>query len=595
MSRLACALVLFVVLATAAGRSGETERNIESPTYYTWNKLKEDRTKDIFYREWFDRISSLEQGPEAARKARRVQWSESLFFWNRSLFAFDGKLVFTQPDGTLTLIELETGKVIGRTRQYFPAWSGNHRVREIHDGGWKQNGKVVVGNRYLIDGETGEIIDESRSEMTIIPPNKIVYGSYGSGEKLKTELAFLDYSTKEKTVVMEDGSKEFIVVGQLIFSLSETDLSPSRLVCFSLSDGRELWSAPLDGDLYYEILAGKDDVVYVFAKTYKGDQCTGIMKFDPQGRLSGAIPSALEFPGGEIAGSAFRITPVGFTRGKRASRPHPSIWDFVAAYAGVHHSVVFPQAACFLPDGGFAWIECKLPDAVPVLKYRDNTRSWSGTIRTTDEIMALEATKGFRRAFDIAGDDRHIAYLSDSGRLECLDRFTGQSRWIYVFPVLYFDDSFERRLPEAGRFTSYTLSITRRYFTERAEDCDRELDTQDIHPFLVEGKGDLEQPSIIIDPSPDQRHKEGALLCALAVWGISLTLLAALAAIWWKSGVQKINASIVVVIVAAITHYILGGYSWYTSSLLRIDFWIGIVLLLFAVIRQWRSGSLETI
>lgn len=625
MSRLICALGFFAVLAATAGHSEEVSYSPDHPifslpAYFAWQEYMGEQSD--YHREREERRSSLLGRPEGIREALRVYgWGvgtvedTDLFryakfssprFWKISLHVFDGKAIFNQPDGTLTLIELETGKILGRIRRRCNEDDRveNTPVRAIQAGTWEQYGTLLLGEDLLIDPETAEIIDDfSYSGIKIAPPNKIVYGSYGDYREHK--LTILDYNTNEKTVIMEDGRDKFTVAGELVFCIAEVDLARRKLACFSLSDGRQLWETPLPDELHYQFIVSQNDIVYVFAKANGANWCSEILSFDSQGRSLKTIPAAPKYFGGKIPDfhSYFTFMGVGHEGGFSESRlfrnERIGLWEFVAAIKNSHNLSVAPQAGCLLPDGGFAWIECDPKNAVPVLHYRDSTRSWSGIMRTVDKLMAFEASVGIQTFFAIAGDENHVVYLSNSGRLECLDRFTGQSLWIYSFPILWIDDAQGAKWTGWKRFTASTLFESRQFFTERLKYCDMELGSQGILAFLVDNEEASEQPVIITDPSPKTGHRGGALPAAIAAWTLSLVLLAAAIAIW-KSAVRRLYKSLVLVAIIAVTtttYFFLGGYSWYTFNLLRLAFWVGIILLFFPMARRrfhiWRDGPAE--
>lgn len=625
MSRLVCAMLLVAALAATAGHSGEGTSPPEDPghyrpAYFPWLEYQEERGNG-YYKEWNERLFSLLQRPEGIREALHVYgWGIgtvinvgylSIPLFNRniremSLFVFDGKLIFNQPDGSLTLMELATGKVLGRTRRYFEEYGRaqpkRKAIRAIYPESWRQYEKILKGSRLLIDSDTGEIVDEFSRAM-VAPHFKMVYSSYGNN--LEHKLTLLDYDTKEKTVLMEQGRGAFSVGGDRIFSRTTID-SASKLMCFSLMDGKELWTVPLPDNEYHPAIVYQDDIVYVFGQPYESEQCTHILAFDMQGRLVETILATPELFGGEMPDTYFHKNFLfkGVQYEGNAgdfdfflTNERIGLWNFVKAIRKTHDLTVYPQAASELPEDGFAWIECAPADAVPKLHYRDKTHAWSGTIRAVDKLMALEATRGGSIYFAVAGDENHIVYLSHSGRLECLDRFTGQSRWIYVFPMLFIDNSKGGSWSGGERFTMARQFQTKQFFTDRAKYCDEELNTQGILPFLVDGAGEPAQPTVIVDPSPDTGHKEDVLPSAIAAWSLSLALAAALAVIW-KSGMRRLYKSLayILIIIAVVAVAIFfGGYSWFTFTLLRIDFWAGVFLFLFPLawptLREWCKRS----
>jgi outer membrane protein assembly factor BamB len=451
------------------------------PARLKWKKHEESQPILERYSKWQEQLKSIAESPDGQKQFLHVYgWgigrvlkagavSIPIFNrplpWEKCFFVYDGKIFFNQPDGSVTLIDLETGKVIGRSRTYFTLHSrqgkeGEQAVIRIGAKKWQRCGKNLLGEKILVDADSGTILENDALAFIACPD-----GMADSENKGK----YFNFYQEERN----------------------------------------------------------------------------------------------------------------------------NLWQFVDTLKATHGLETYPLAACLLPNNGFAWIECAPGETVPKLLYRDDTSSWSGTIRTADKLLVLEATQGIITYFAIAGDNKSIVYASDSGKMECLDRATGQSRWIYVFPRLFLYNAAWSSIMQSERFTFAAVSEYHQFFTERADFCDGELDTKGVLPFRVDGKEEPGQVLVTADPSPDMSHKEDVFPAAAAAWGLSLTLAAAIAlaikAQWRR--LYKSLVYIAILIAANFTLYFFGGYSWYPYMITRIDFWAALILLVYPYlwprIRAW--------
>lgn len=618
MSRFIGALTLVLVIACLPGiRASEGNGRVsESPRGYSpvWNRAQDylfsPENKDNFA-EWQERRAAILKNPGALDEALRLHgWGVGTVLsaggfsfpmfnppqdWDKSFYIYDGKIFFNQPDGSLTLIDLDTGRVIGRNRNYFIPYAKNENerrpiVRRMWAIEWERLGKILVGGAFIVDAETGAILERSYDAPTI-SSGKIVYDTY-QGD-LKHTLYVMDCETKQKNTLRDSVFDiKFTTAGDNVFCISRIPPSgPTLLIGFSLVDGASLWETPLPEKRLFPTLVSQENLIYVFSRLYDEEQCSQIHVYSMQGRLLETVPATPELFGG-VMPDRFFLEDFSFKGAQHKGRSlyyrSPSIernrlWLCADTLKEKYGLTAYPQAASFLPGGGIAWIECDLSDNIPRLHYRDETTAWSGTIRAVDKLMALQAGTGAgTQLFGMAGDGKYIVYASNSGKMECLDRYTGQSRWIYVFSMLYIDNAAGSAQRGDERFTFAAGSKYHQFFTERAAWCDKQLATKGILSFHVDGMDDPKQAVVIVDPSPDTGHRQDVLAAAMGAWGISLALLAALAAICKLRKGRRFKAlvCIAVVIFCLVANYFLGGYSWYTFQLLRLDFWVAILLLL---------------
>lgn len=618
MPGLVFSLILAMSLMAATGHSGDDARppdnkqRKDSPAWVRWMDYKNSSAGKDYDKEWRKRQAAFLEGSDAINQILHIYgWKlrDIIFYdgkigstlylfpkeWDKVFYVQDGKILFYQPDGSLTLIELESGKVIGRTRHYSPVYSipGARELFRMGVEKWEQCGKILIGDgRKLVDFETGNYL-ETASETRIASPDRIVYTKYES--PLNYSLYLLNGDTKQRIRLLDNRfTVTYTVTEDRILCISNNHSLPNTLSCFSLSDGAPIWEVVLPYWQNFHRLVCQDGVIYVFAAWYKNDTVTQIHTYDMQGRRWETLSATPDLFGGTMPdrffGDDFSFKGVRH-KGRRArSIPRiaetDNLWRFVDTLKDKYGVTAMPQAACMLPNGGFTWIECDPEDNIPRLRYRDDAHSWSGTIRAVDKLLTLEAGRGAITLFAIAGDEKHIVYASNSGRMECLDRVTGRSKWIYVFPMFYVDYIADAGWKQKERFTLEAKYTYGAFFTQRAAYCDNDLDAQGVLPFLVDGESAPKQTRIVLDPSPDMGHTLDVWPATITAWGVPLVLAAALAATW-KTKKRLLFKSIIYVAVAICSEVVIfhfGGYSWYTYQLLRIAFWVAIILLVFPFI-----------
>lgn len=425
-------VILALLLLSPAFRvSAEPSDARKHPADVRWEEYtKNHSNKEFEFNKRISELCRLDYKNFLYKFEIITDWSDRpLIYWGKQLLLHDYWLLFAQPDGSLTRLELETGRVLARDRFYWKASDRNKYPMRIRIVTWTRREAYAIGQTFN---------------------HSSIYVDLKSGNAV----------TK------------------------------------------------IDGDLF--------------------------------------CPDSLEETG-----------PPQSTERK--------LWAFAKIMRDRFKIATYPQACVELPGGGYSWIECDPENCRATLRYRDATRSWSGTIRITEEIVNMLAANGSISPFGMAGDDQHIVYLVANGKMECVDRFSGESKWIYVFPMRYIISESESRKRGENRFRFSSVGL---YFTEKAIDCDDNLIPGDIYPLLVDGRLEPSRVPIVVDPAPDPGHMADVLLPG-AISSLSPFVLLLCLWLLWKIPYRggRILAALIILIASLflINHF--GGYSRFSCLL----------------------------
>lgn len=232
-----------------------------------------------------------------------------------------------------------------------------------------------------------------------------------------------------------------------------------------------------------------------------------------------------------------------------------------------------------LPEDGLAYIHESKPGGRTAYKLacRNASQSWSGTLHTLEDlILAQETINAGQPAFDLVGNEQVVIYAASSGRMECIERATGKSRWIYVFPV--FSIPKIRYSPITHRIVTSPYAPEEPYawgpfYTDMVRVAAHELSTEGIAGLTADGETIPPRNTIIVDPLPDTSYADDLPLIAILAYLIPTASVALLYFL------HKSKASFWLLLTAALalfcgndliyTHW-LGGYSRPTTILMYI-------------------------
>jgi hypothetical protein len=178
-------------------------------------------------------------------------------------------------------------------------------------------------------------------------------------------------------------------------------------------------------------------------------------------------------------------------------------------------------AATELPGGGFAWLENRNPSLWSLgmddhrdngyeLQYRDPTRQWRGRLHTVDDLQQYNGIyRIWKGTFSLGGDDTYLVYASFSGRMECLDRATGVSRWIYVFPMDF---------RKGDTFSPDNRFFWGQFYSDWAALYDDELSTAGIGALQLMGEPAPPSVPVRVDPDTEKRERVNAIAAGVIAW-----------------------------------------------------------------------------
>lgn len=236
-------------------------------------------------------------------------------------------------------------------------------------------------------------------------------------------------------------------------------------------------------------------------------------------------------------GRAWRSLDNSFThgnRGKEGKKGARQLHDTLLERYGGDSTFPFPVpgAVVEFSNGGMAWISVRRnPGAEPTIRllYRDDENHWEGSLGTVaDEVVANEIGDHMF-VFTMDANNEYIVYATSYGKLECLNRKDGSSRWIYVFPTVLLRDAY-------ARFTTMESFLSfGPFYTDRLEVRKYEMAAVTVAPFHVDGVKPNPVP-ILRDPTPE--GEDTITIMMILAW---LAPLAGLTLLCWSVMVKKSN------------------------------------------------------
>ena len=236
--------------------------------------------------------------------------------------------------------------------------------------------------------------------------------------------------------------------------------------------------------------------------------------------------------------------------------------------------------------------------APPRVVFLDPDRKWSGKAgywRTPAD-----------RPMSVSGNEEVLLMTSTGGQLECMDRRTGSSRWVYLSPV----GGSDRFNP----FAAAMIPINDSYYVERRDDAaDKAVGVTGMTP---DGATRPSAPRVTADPLPDPfRRDAGAsqgppimqYIIVLLLFAIPIAILDLWAFVWrpeWKpKGIalllfmrlRKASSEAAgygfFIPLFLVAYFFLGRYSWaMEATLLALTAVALVVSVCFAVIGLRRDG-----
>lgn len=573
--------------------------------------------------------------PDRWREGRKAQSDEfrkiQRFFirrtkkWMKSPLLVDrGRVVFIQPDNSLTMIDLEMGKSIFRRRSFMELRSGTRHAYSLNADRWECVGNTIVGWNDLLGGailarrDDGEILN-------VVFKNPILC----AGKFFITEYSgcsVLDAGSHVRTKLVEG---QVLAAGSMdnSFFCITTDQwnreAQPIINGYSALDLTLRWSKTLDGEEEVLALVCAEGNVYVFVGVLGQEKylsrCTAVRVFDADGtelERREATPDMFADPDeanrpGVVCTSydekgksrtvevernrellkpfnpvRFFFNGVKYEYGRVVTKRRVDLFENYGAddieYAQAEHGAAESTfAATRLPGNGIAWIESPWTRIVGLgwlndenrefsLYYSDPDRQWSGVLGTVDDLQLYSKFDVLNpRAFAMGGDDKYIVYASFSGRVECLERATGASRWIYVFPIIAIPgevDVFSLGIWGRRDFAPDGRFFRGSFYTDM-EDVDlnvlleSDLSPDGITAFRLSGDATAPEAVIHIDPDPVRSIPKEVNIPVVLVWLIPLLSLVCLLYFRNSNFAACIMVVLAILCCNTVAYFCWGGYS----------------------------------
>ena len=367
---------------------------------------------------------------------------------NSNFLIDDGKVYFAQSDGSLTVLNLETGDIVARKKN-------------IDYGGTLH----TVDNGILVNSDELTVIN--KSTLDVIWQEKHVYDPMIDGNRLVSYdgnglVACRDLMTG-KILWSYDlpGALEF--VGQkgklLVFREAVYDgpTGVPAVVLLDMGSGKELLHRTTPPNVHYLGAFFDGEKIYLPSGRYKGEHTPNLTRYDsgrPSARfermlvwdLDGNELESTPVSGGEMktpdgsdafsfSGKVFArnrvwasmddVSPWREGRGKKVYREEPSddytkqvsITSFDCSNANVSITVTANYGSRF---------DDKLKRSVEVA-LKSETGNWKGYLpylKNPGQVVSVELT------------EKLLLLGTDLGHVEAVDRTTGRSKWMYIFPTI---------------------------------------------------------------------------------------------------------------------------------------------------------------
>lgn len=382
------------------------------------------------------------------------------------IWLHEGKVVFTQPDGSLTILNAETGAVIHRiaaTGELRALWFEAFGDDIVGMGG---------GGVFCVDGNAGTVKwrrgGETPLRFDALSGPLIVVANPNH------TLAAYDVSTGETVWTKNLGEYvSFDAVGGRLYAFHgffhdyPHGASRSFLSCLDPESGRELWRETASEKESWVKIALFETSVHVLATEAGLTVRNRLISWTRDGEPRPSPPLDPEDVGKRYRNSNETLLRVGgdaYTF-RRAPIPGERSWsEFTPGEIerfGLCASAYFPQGGMRLDGGGVLAVSGVVPGwgrttwdffnrYSPYLTHEkgrldrrfhflDGDISWIGEPGYFN-VGYIVPKEGVYERHDnyldnAASDGRHVVVATSFGQMECLDRVSGASRWLYLYPT----------------------------------------------------------------------------------------------------------------------------------------------------------------
>jgi outer membrane protein assembly factor BamB len=466
---------------------------------------------------------------------------------NSNFLVYDGKVAFAQSDGTLTVINLETGDVVARKKNIY--YDGTLKINDIGifvttystfsvlnknnlEIVWQANdthakfiegdklvtcdGNGLVKCRDLISGKTLWSYDLPGALQLVFEKGKILIfmEAVYDGPKVNPAVVLLDLVTGKELLhrttpakvhfmgVFFDGDKIYLQSGQY-----EGEHIPTakfeRLIVWDL-EGNELESTPVTGG---ELKMFVDENGFEFGGKFFSFGSHGVWKSKDN------IPSWQEGRGKEV-------------KDNTSEDNKKTIFNFGDANVIITVPVGFSRST-----------EPSLENKVQVV-LKSEKNNWQGFLsylKYPGKVVSVELT------------DSLLLLGTDFGHVEAVDLKTGQSKWMYIFPT--------KR--QTMSYSSYGMPPM---MASAAKTYERENEHKKPESGLVlVGSNKPSSPKVTFDPEPASNPYGMLTLYLVIAWsGILIPIGISGFMVWYAKKYNfDVRASSIITILVALVAFVM--------------------------------------
>jgi len=443
---------------------------------------------------------------------------------NSNFLVDQDKVYFAQSDGTLTVLNLDTGDVVARNRNI--DYGGTLQLAE--------NGILVCtyGELTVLNMNTLEVIWQAKEEFNpVIEGNRLVsYDGYGliDCRDLATGKTLWSYDLP--------GALEFAAQkGKLLVfreAVYDGPIGVPAVVLLDMDSGKELLHRTTPPNVHFLGAFFNGEKIYLPSGRYKGEHTPNLTRYDtgrPSARfermlvwdLEGNELASVPVSGGELktpdGGDAFQFGDSVFARnrvwesiddvppwrvggGKEVSREvcvdkmkEVAITCFDCGSAIVSVTVTADFGSRFDPDP-------ERSVEVALKSEKDNWKGFLPYLKNPGKVVIVELT------------EKLLLLGTDLGHVEAVDRVTGHSKWMYVFPTIRQTMSYS----SYGR-PPMMATAAKTYEKENRH-------KQPESGLILAGTDRRSTPKVSFDPEPANPYRRLPLFLAIAWAGILIPI-----------------------------------------------------------------------
>lgn len=393
----------------------------------------------------------------------------------------DDFLVVLQPDSSLTFLDIETGAVLARGKSIADRIAP-FSLREMIG---SQNFvllKGYFGKSAVFDRRTGEFVMELFANATATAP---------------------------------DGDRVFVLEWPFIVR------------CFDSANFALLWAQGVNLTSYSRLVL--DGQVLCVVPEEDGE----ILRFSDAGEILPPVQS-----GTDLYEKIQAICEI-----EAAGRYKPGdLFQSAERMRKLFEKSEWPSSVEAVPENGLAavfydknWSGGVFNREISTLCFADDATHW-------ERRLAFSLKR--RSGYSFAANKRFLIYSSEYGRIECVDRASGASVWIYGFPrriwvewnrptrfsrfsiLNWWEEDkkegrrflFQSAKEKDGFLWRYRAGVGINYYTSAKADYDRDLSRDELLGVRDFDAAEPARPPGNVDPNPVPFDTSGATTAAIVCW-----------------------------------------------------------------------------